>query len=446
MTTSIPYDSSRHKVLKDIMHKQEVDAGGKESLPHAKIIIKGKSSYEPYYRIDINELAFNKANGRIKSEVIEKEAELGRILNHWNNEDKKYILEMLLNIRAEENEKIAEDLKINSQLYPGIITCDGIVINGNRRKAILHKIFDDTGNDNFKYLDVHVLPSHITKAELWLIEAGIQLSAPQQLDYSPINHLLKLREGVNAGLSVKEMASRIYGVTEKDIEDDLQRLDLIDDYLRDFLEKEGKYYLVRNLNEHFIDLQNILSWIKNPKGRVKRDWTPDESDVNELKLIGFYFIRIKYPHLRIRELRDLFLIQNSWQELKKSLKVDSKISDDLKETYGISTDSEKNEEDFDTTEEIKNPSEIEQKDLEEEAVWIEQNKPELKAYFQDAKEQEQIKKSEDEPLSLARKALKHLMGIPHDSKKISIPDIDIVLSEIIKVTNELRKLIHKTSK
>jgi len=432
------------------MHKQETDAGGQDKLPHAKIIIKGTSSSKPIYRIDIEELAFNKANGRIKSEVIEKEAELGRLLNHWEKEDNKYLLEMLLNIRPEENEKIAEDLIKNSQLYPGIVTCDGIVINGNRRKAIFHKLYNETGNDKYKYLEVHVLPSHITKAELWLIEAGIQLSAPQQLDYSPINHLLKLKEGIDAGLKSHVMANRIYGVTEKKIEDDLKRLELIDEYLNDFLNKSGKYYLVKNLNEHFINLQNILNWTSNPKGRVKRDWTPEDSDINELKLVGFYYIRSRFPHLRIRELRDLFLIHNAWIELKKSINIASEISDDLKEKYGLKNTSEisndnENDYDEDVAVENVNPTEIEQRDMQEEEIWIEHNRGSLKEYFQDAKEQEQIKKSEDEPLALAKKALKHLRGIPQDKKMISDPEIDIVLKDIISVTNELRKLIHKSN-
>ena len=50
---------------------------------------------------------------------------------------------------------------------------------------------------------------------------------------------------------------------------DLERLNLIDEYLEDFIEKPQRYYLVDGLNEHFINLQKILDWANNPRGRVR---------------------------------------------------------------------------------------------------------------------------------------------------------------------------------
>jgi len=284
MTSYMPFDKQRKQLINQQMKQQEVDVGGKEKLPQEKLIVKGKPKRCPVYTFPLDDLAFNKSNGRIKAEVVEKESELGRLLGVGDKTDQNIIRDILLSLRPDENVKIKEDLRKNGQMNPGIVTCDGKVINGNRRKAILGTLHDETKNQKYGYLEAQVLPSAITKAELWLIEAGIQLSTPQQLDYSPINHLLKLREGCDAGLDPGVMASHIYGVSEAQLEDDLQRLKLIDEYLRDFLQKEGKYYLIRQRNEHFIDLQNILSWARRPKGRIRKDWDWDESDINELKL------------------------------------------------------------------------------------------------------------------------------------------------------------------
>ena len=441
----MPYDPARKKMVRDRAKKQEDDAGGKDRLRNAKLTVKGTTSLEPIYRFQLDDLAYNKANGRIKAEVLEKEAELGRILNQFDDNDKKILREILLSIRRDENDKIKEDLRKNTQIFPGIITVDGVVINGNRRKALLEELFEETNDEKYRYLDIHILPSDINKSELWLIEAGIQLSAPQQLDYSPINHLLKLREGINSGLTMPQMASRIYGVSEEQLTSDLKRLDLIDGYLTDFLGKEGKYYLVKNLNEHFINLCNILDWAERPRGAVRRDWAPNKDDINELKLVGFYYIRMRMPHLRIRDLRDIFATSDAWQEVRRALSVDSNLTDDEKQKFGITPIPEAEAaDDFDEMEDKDAIVTLaEKRDVREEEIWRVGRTSALKSIYEDAKEQERIVKDSEKPLSLAQRALKNIQAISIDSNKLSDPEIDQILSEIILLVNSIRKEIRK---
>ncbi|MGB2862704.1 MAG: hypothetical protein WBC05_05195 [Sedimentisphaerales bacterium] len=445
MPLSMPFDPKRKKMIRQSMNKQEEDAGGKERLERRKLRIKGQSSLQPIYSFDTNDLVFNKANGRIKAEVSEKESELGRQLDIFDKEDQKIIKAMLLAIRTEENEKIKADIEKAGQENPGIITCDGRLINGNRRKAIIEELYEETKDDKFRYIDVHVLPSDIAKDELWLIEAGIQMSAPQQLDYSPINHLLKLREGERAGLKPDEMASRIYGYSKDDLEKDLQRLTLIDEYLRSFLQKEDRYYLVNGLNEHFIDLQNNISWAQHPTGRIRRDWTWDESDINELKLVSFYFIRKRMPHMRVRDIRNLFATKGSWIKTRKALDVELELTKQEKTEIGLPGITEKEQEDdyepFEETEGI--TTTFEERDHREEVYWRQKRGEELKSIYEDAKEQEQIVKDSEKPLALARRALKNISAIPKKQSKLKEPEMDNILSKIIKETNSLRKIIKK---
>jgi hypothetical protein len=447
MSSGMPYDKSRYNMIKEHKDNQEKDAGGKDKLPKAKLIVKGQANLEPIYKFDISSLAFNMANGRIKAEIIEKEAELGRHLNEFEPEDQNIIKDILLSIRTDENSKIKDDLMKNGQLQPGIITCDGIVINGNRRKALLEDLYQDTKDEKYKYLEVQVLPSDIRRSELWLIEAGIQLSTPQQLDYSPINHLLKLRDGIKAGLKIEEMAARIYGVSKEKIENDLKRLDLMDEYLSDFIGKSGKYYIVKNLNEHFIDLHKILRWANQPRGPIKRDWEPQDDDINELKAVAFYFIRMKMPHLRIRELQDIFAKEKAWSEAKKALEIDNNLTDKEREELRFTRSEEEIEEDFDNSDtESTFTTSTEERDLHEEALWRERHQTKLKSYYEDAKEQEQIIKDSKKPLLLAKRALKNLNAIPEDSEKLEDPEMDDVLGKIISRTNTLRKPVHKKRK
>ncbi|MDP8207409.1 MAG: hypothetical protein P9L92_12145 [Candidatus Electryonea clarkiae] len=444
MSSIMPYDKARRKILKSYLLELEEDAGGKDRLPHDKIIIKGKVQTIPVYKIECNDLYFNKSNGRIKSEVLKKEAELGRNLEVSDADDQSIIRDILLGIGIEENKKIKEDLRNNGQLRPGIITCDGLVINGNRRKALFEELYKERHNSKYKALEVQVLPSTMTKAELWLIEAGIQMSAPQQLDYSPINNLLKLREGIDSGLEIAYMATRIFGVSIDKIKKDLDHLELIDEFLKDFLDKGDRYYLVENLIEHFIDLHNIITRVGNRRKPNNANWEWDESDIIELKLVAFYYIRHKFAHLRIRDLQKLFINAETWQLVKRALHLEIKLSEEELIQFSPQAEIE-----FETDEEIEDnesidvsakPTIVEQRDKLEETLWRQKHDKALKEYFEDAMETAQIIQDSKQPLTLAKKALKNINAITDDSDQLNMKEIDNVLGEIIIRVNALRKI------
>ena len=447
MLTTMPFNPSKRRIIQNHMKRQEEDARGKDKLRQDKFEIKGEVNLEPIYRFSHDELAFNKANGRIHAEVLGKEAELGKSIDIWNLDDQKILKELLLSIRKDENEKVKADLALKGQIRPGIITCDGIVINGNRRKALLEELYFETGKEKYKYLEVHVLPSDIKKPELWLIEAGIQMSAPQQLDYSPINNLLKLNDGKLSGLGIEDMAARIYGMTVEKIREDLERLDLINEYLNDFTGKPGKYFLVKGLAEHFIDLQNILNWAEKPRGPIKRDWIPDEDDINELKLVGFYYVKCGFPHLRIRDLRGLFTKKDAWENVRNAIELNPNLYEAELAEAGLEhpsdTEEAEDEDYYETRDDEEIQTLIEKRDLQEEAIWRAKRKPKLKEYFEDAKERENIIKDMERPIVLAKRALHNIAAIPQDPVKLNDPEIDTIFQQIVTATNFLRKITRK---
>ncbi len=445
MKDILPINEDRKKRIESSMKAQEEDAkrDGK-SLETDRVIVQGKVKRLPIYQFQTNELVYNRANGRIKSEIFNKESSLGRILKDDLKEDQDIFREILSSISQLENQKISKDIYEKGQLKPGIITCDGIVINGNRRKAILENLYSEhEQEERLKYIECQVLPRNIKKSELWLIEAGIQMSAEQQLDYSPINNMLKFKEGINSGLTPSEMASRIYGVQGSDIEEDLERLSLIDEYLEEFLEKKNRYYLVDGLNEHFINLQKILAWAKKPRGPTRIDWNFDSSDVNELKLVIFYYIRLKIQHLRIRDMKELFGRKLSWDELRRTLDID--IRDDYKVTPIDEEDEYFTEEESDVSNSGAFSDAQIQSDKIEEKNWINQAKSELKGNFQDSKEQNLLQKDSVKPAKLARRALKAINAIPETDESLINQELDDLLSDIIKKVNGLRKKIKKLS-
>lgn len=446
----MPVDKGRQKKLTDLMRRQEDDAKSRGGLPRAKFIVKGKAEQCPIYSFRTSDLLLNRSNGRIKSQIMDREAELGCTLDVAEEETQRIIKDILQSIRKEENAKIKADLERNGQMQPGIVTCDGIVINGNRRKVLLEELFDEKNAEEYAYLDAHVLPSDIEKREVWLIEAGIQLSTPQQLDYSPVNHLLKLREGKDSGLDIDSMARRIYGVDPEKLREDLERLKLIDEYLEDFLDKKGRYHLVEGKNEHFISLQKyVLDRVRSP--RARSDWSPTESDIAELKVVAFNFIRSRgFPHMRIRDLREMFLTETSWRQLQETQRIEVSVGEEETpappaEEPTPADEAEEAEEDA-SGDEAPAASRAAQLDKAEEAHWVKKNRDTLKRFFEESKEQLQIEKDRAQPLALAERALKNIRAIQEDSVGVEAPALDEVLRRIIEKANALRAFHHKQRK
>ena len=237
------------------------------------------------------------------------------------------------------------------------------------------------------------------------------------------------------------MAQRIYGVDESRLERDLARLRLIDEYLNDYLEKPGRYHLTDGLAEHFIDLQDILEWVEKPRGRVRRDWQPDPSDITELKLVAFYYIRGRWAHMRIRDLRNLFCRKAAWAHLRETLRVDREADVPTPDLGDIRDEIEdEGEPGFEATRDsVEFAGTVVEADRRIEKAWREKVKKELHSHFEDAMEQQNIEKHREKPLELARQALGRLQGIPDDSEDLAKPELERLFASIISRVNLLRK-------
>ena len=179
------------------------DCEENDSIP---VNLKGEKKRLQVYRLPIELLYYNIRNGRFAAEYINEVKKQGGELKPEDKEDAKKIKNLLWNLDVNESKRTYDDIKDRGQWLPGIITEDGYVIDGNRRMTILSKLFEDTSNDEFKFIKVGRLPGDVDKNDLWKLEAGIQLGKDEILRYGPMNELLKLRQGVRAGITTSEIA------------------------------------------------------------------------------------------------------------------------------------------------------------------------------------------------------------------------------------------------
>lgn len=375
-------DTNRAKQLDAYLKTQQ-------ALPLTSVPVElaGQVTRFPVYRVPLKYLIFNIRNGRFAAELLEKEEQLKRKLDSTVEEDAKIIQKLLLNQSESETEALKGDLKAHGQLDPGIITFDGAVINANRRMAILKTLFEETRETKYEFLAVARLQTQVDQKDLWRIEAGLQFAKDFRLEYGPINELLKLKEGLQQGLSAEDISKSLLGrYSAKKVTEKIEILKLIDTYLRE-IKKPGEYHLIQRSVEKFNSLQaNVISPLRK-KGKL-------DTELVEIISVAFSLIH-KAPndvnHWGIRALRDIALSEKAEKELSPIL--EGKAS---KET--------------------------------------------IVEAFTTAREMVEDTKKKDKPALLVRRALTAIMSISSKSHLLKQPKVKAMLKDLIEQANKLLKV------
>jgi hypothetical protein len=264
------------------------------------VFIHGKPQDLKVFRLPTKLLVFNIGNGRFAAELIAEEKRLNRKLDATKDDDVKVIQKLLLEQDEAETEALKADLKKNGQIYPGIITFDGAVINANRRMAILQVLFSETGDERFEYLNVARLPKGVDAKDLWRIEAKLQFGRDFRLEYGQVNELLKIHAGKKSGLTDKQISEALAGrFSEKKVGEKLEILKLMDSYLHS-IGKPGEYTHIQeeHSGEKFNSLHDsVISPLK---------WSAHRSELPKIIEIAFAMIEgKKHSDWKIRQLRDV---------------------------------------------------------------------------------------------------------------------------------------------
>lgn len=362
------------------------------------IILQGKNMDLQIYRLPLDLTYYNIKNGRFAAEYVDLIKNEGRELNPKNSEDSKKIQAELIGLDPKQSRILEKDLQQYGQKDPGIITYDGFVINGNRRRSVLEELIS-SGHSKFKFIEVARLPPNVSSQDLWKLEAGIQLSKNIQVEYGPINELLKFKEGIDAGLKPIEIANSLYGgFKEKDILDKLEQLKLIMEYLN-FIGEPGVFNRAKRIHEHFIDLQNIL------KGFKKFGAVPDE--IVNVKRIGFQLIHDGVPQREIRKIKEILANEKSKREFLKAIE------------YSKSEESNKKKE----------------RKIRAELI---DGFTEPRTIFNNCLDSIKALSESQQPEKLLKRALTNLESIDFDSNLLRDPEITALISDIELIIKKIK--------
>ena len=153
-----------------------------------EMLFEGKLQELPYYKIPLNHLIYNKYNGRILSRTKSIES-LGKKIRPDTPEGKKTISKLLYDSKPAANKKTELSLRDHGQEKVGVISKDGVIIDGNRRAMLLNRI------PKWDFFKAVVLPlsSYDDPLEIEHFETQIQMGGDKAVDYDPIEIYLKIQ-------------------------------------------------------------------------------------------------------------------------------------------------------------------------------------------------------------------------------------------------------------
>lgn len=202
--------------------------------------------------VPIRLLKFRKDNGRIRAEIESHEKTAGHELVEQEDETQKLIRKILKELNPEDNKELKRLLKHKGQTEPAIITCDGFLINGNRRKLALEELFQENGEDpKFESMRVVILPEKVTEIDIQKIENRYQLQSEGKSEYHGLNRALTFRKNIEKKFSLKAQLKddpNYVDLEGKDFERAVEKiqkeflnpLDCVDRYLETF-NRKGLY-------------------------------------------------------------------------------------------------------------------------------------------------------------------------------------------------------------
>ena len=266
------------------------------------------------YKIPLKYLIYNKYNGRILSKTKSLEAQ-NKELNPEDTKDRKTIEKLLWDSKPDRNKKTEQDLRDHGQKQVGIITKDGIIIDGNRRAMLLNKI------DHIDHFKTVVLPVTLEENPLAIekLETSYQMGEDEKLGYNPIEKYLKAKTLRQKNVSVKDISNWM-GESQTTIKEYLSVMQTMDNYL-DYLGYNDVYTQLYNREDQLI---NLTKWLKVFRGEASAKAFDgyQNKDVDDLEAISFDYIRVKFEGKKFRNIahgqrqNHFFGNKNIWESFR----------------------------------------------------------------------------------------------------------------------------------
>jgi len=315
--------ATRIQKIQDIIRRDE-------EKPFGKIEIPWNDKLEPknVYLIPLEYLVYNKYNGRILSRTQSLERQ-NYTIDVETEEGKNKIEELLWLSNDTRNKTTETSINDYGQQKVGIITKDGIIIDGNRRAMLLNR------GKKYTYFKAVVLDVTLEEnpLEIEKLETTYQMGEDEKVGYNATEKYIKskllYKKLSGEDYSSKEQHDKAainkiatwMGEDEGEIIKYLNTMEVMDEYL-EYLEYDGIYTQLDRREDQFL---NLTKWLNNFYGEESSKAFDGykNDDVDDLKIIAFHYIRTQYEGKEFRILAEgqkanhFFGDKKIWQSFSK---------------------------------------------------------------------------------------------------------------------------------
>ncbi|QQS61691.1 MAG: hypothetical protein IPN70_02050 [Candidatus Moraniibacteriota bacterium] len=404
--------------IKKIGEVSKLEPFSKQEIPW-----KEKLELMPVFKIPLAYLVYNKYNGRILSRTKSLESQKHEI-DVESEDGRRRIEKLLWESKPDRNKKTEESIEKYGQEKVGIITRDGIVIDGNRRVMLLNKLKKD-------YFKAVVLPVTLEEdpLEIEKLETLYQMGEDEKLGYNPVEKYLKAKGLHQRKVSVDKIANWM-GESETTVKEYLEVMKIMDDYLQ-YLQYDGIYTQLDGREDQFI---NLTKWIKKfenvSRGSADAFDGYKSSDVDDLKMISFDYIRARYEGKKFRNI--------AYGRKESHFFGDEKIWKDFRDFHFEHVDPISDEEekiDYDSENLEAHLDARDDKFTKESAKFLNEN---IDTHYQWLRNRQ----AADEPAKLINSAKRAIESIDQKHKAFAEPE---VMNEVLELNKMTTDMLIKTS-
>ena len=410
-------------------------------------IIRKKS---PVKLVPIEILRYRKDNGRIASDVLSYEKLKGTLIEKDKNAQetlKKFLDEK----DSEKTSELMNSIRHSTQRVPAVITSDGFLINGNRRKLALEKLYEETKEEKFKWMRVVILPGKNdveeggppTIYEIEQIENRYQFQSEGKAEYYSFDKALSIRKKIDHGMSLEEQLKddpnfahldprqkEFKKVIKKYSEDYLEPLKCIDQYLESLgrvalydtvstgiSDREGRW-------QAFLDYYNFVEKKLTDKDELY-ELGLKEDEVGIVRDVAFKIIRkrefkdLPKAHMIMRKLPQILKNSEAREEILKLKKVKMELPDEKIFENGREIDERKKDN-----------------------IWASDNVTTLQHHVAKALNLIAYQQEKEKPIDLLKSA--HQKLIHKDMTPINVENNDLQLAR--KIALEIEEIANKLAK
>ncbi|MEG1647739.1 MAG: hypothetical protein RR325_03130 [Bacilli bacterium] len=290
---------AKEKISAWIMQNEPVKTGATLSIR------KGKKFN--VYEIPIDYIIPNILNDRLAWRIREFEAEKGSKLSNDKEEDIQYIYDLIWNENISENEKTMKDITVKGQEEFGIITNEGIVIDGNRRATLIRKLYKEAfakfnkTPDDFRTFQAVVIEEDLTPQEIMSLETTIQIGKDEKVTYNRICLYIKIDNLLKNDYNYDQIATFMgnqKAMQARDIEKMHETYEFMVQYLN-VIGKPDHFTLLDGLEDQFINTKTIIEKLKSKT--YEANWDYQEEDIQNFEGVCFDYLQSKFEGKAYRD-------------------------------------------------------------------------------------------------------------------------------------------------